>query len=321
MKVDLRRIVRPFITCVVGTILGSLLTLLPSLQSAPVRPVIAFIPRTSGTNFTEDMHRGADAAAASQGYKIYWNAPTRSDDVDRQIRIAEGAVDRGAKAVILGPTNPGGVTTLIDDFDRRKVPVVIVQTESPVPTSRYVTSVTPDQAEFGRIGALRIAKILAGRGQVAIVGLNRGTPETLVRARIFTQAIAPYPGIEVVAQSPGSVQTLEAEQSTREIMNSFPDLKAIFAVSADATQGALLALQDTNRAHSIALVGCDRDLFLVQSMLAGKIDSLVAADGYRIGFLAVQAALEGARGQRLPAPQHVGAELLTKNHIVFIDNH
>ena len=311
------RAARPLTAIVLGAIVGCSLTLYPALRKAPTAPVIAFVPRTSGTNFTEDMHRGAEAAAKTAGYQIYWNAPTREDDLDRQIAIAEKAVQRGAKALILGPTNIWGVTTMVNSLVAKKFPVIFVQTVPAEPTGPYLTSVTPDQVQFGVLAAERIAQATGGTGQVAIVGIDRGTPETLSRAHGFTQAIAADPGIEIVAQSPGAVQTLEAEQSTRELVHSFPRLRAIFAVSANATQGAMVALEDVDPRHAVALVGSDRDLFLADNLHDRKLDSLVAANGYRIGYLAVQAALVGLGGHPLPPPQHVGAELLTQANQEF----
>jgi len=114
---------------------------------------------------------------------------------------------------------------------------------------------------------------------------------------------------------------MEAEQSTRELVSAYPRLKAIFAVSADATQGAMLALQDADTHHAIALIGSDRDLFLAANLQEGKLDSLVTSDGYRIGFLAVQAALIGVRGGPLPPPEQVGVKLLTRRNLVLNDNH
>lgn len=308
--------VRPLCALLSGAVLGCLLTLFPSWRQPASPPVIAFIPRTSGTNLTEDMRRGAQAAARRAGYQIYWNAPTREDDQDRQIELAEAAVHKGAKALILGPSNPWGVTTMIGSLIGRRIPVVVVQTDAPIPTGPYLTSVTPDQAQFGKLAADRIAQLTGGHGQVAMVGLGRGTPETLLRAQSFMRAIAAYPGMEIVDQSPGSVQTPEAEQSTRELVNAFPHLNAIFALTADATQGAMLALEASDAQHSIALVGCDRDLFLAVNLQQGKLDSLVAADGYRIGYLAVEAALGGIQKHSLPAPEHVEAVLLTPKNVV-----
>lgn len=312
MELDVKRLLRPIMAGVLGAALGSFAVLVPAFRVAPSRPVIAFVARTSGTNFNEDMRRGAEAAAERAGYQIYWNAPTRADDVDRQIRIVDSAVSRGAKALIIAPTNPWGVTTLIDGLTQRKIPVVIVQTDSPVPTGPYVTSVSPDQMEFGRLAADRITAITGGHAQVAIIGLDRGEPETLARAQSLMRAIRTHPGIEVVAQSSGSIQTLEVEQSTREILKSFPDLKVLFAVNADAARAALLVLQDLKPDPKLSLVACDRDWFLSDDLRDGKLDSLASADGYRIGYQAVLAALDGTRGHPLPPPAHVGVALFTR---------
>lgn len=260
----------------------------------------------------EDMRRGAEAAASAAGYRIYWNGPTREDDLDRQIRIAENAVQHGAQAVILGPTNIWGVTTMVNGFTRRHLPVVFVQTGPAEPTGPYLTSITPNQEEFGKIAAARAALVMHGSGEAAIVGIDRGTPETLSRADSFLRAIAAWPGIRVVAETPGAVQIMEAEQSTRELVSSYPQLRAIFAASADATQGAMLALQDTDAQRKISLIGSDRDLFLAVSLQEGKLDSLVTADGYKMGYLAAQAALAGIRGQPLPPPSQVSVQLLTR---------
>jgi ribose transport system substrate-binding protein len=321
MHLDPMRFLRAGIAGVVGAVLGCLAVILPATRKEPSPPVIAFIPRTTGTNLTEDMHRGALAAAQSAGYRIYWNAPTREDDVERQIRIAEGAVHRGVKALILGPASPRGVTTLLDQLQSRKIPVVIVQTKSPIPTGLNLTSITPNQSLYGRIAADRVSHITGGTGEVAVIGLDRGTPETLERADSFIHAIASYPGIQVVAQSPGSVQTLEADQSTRELIRAYPRLRVIFAVSADATQGAMLALQNMNPKRAIALIGCDRDLFLVDSLIHGRMDSLIATDPYKIGYLAVRSALPGAEHHPLPPPQQVPPALITRESLVMIDNH
>ncbi len=315
MKFDFLSMIRPAIAILLGGSSGGALAYLHFYQPAPSSPVIAFIPRTTGANYDEDMRRGAQMAAQSLGYRLYWNGASREDDLDREIQLAEAAVHHGAKALILGPTNPGGVTTMIDELIAKKFPVVVVQTEAPVPTGPFLTSVTPNQEEFGRIAAERIKRVISGKGQVAIVGLDLGTPETLVRARSFIHAVGTASGIEVVAQLPGSAQTLEAEERTREIINAFPHLRAIFAVNADAAQGAMSALQELDPKHSIALVGCDRDWFLDQSLRHGKLDSLITANPTRIGELALRAAVAGAEGNPLPSPQKVGAFLITREDV------
>ena len=50
---------------------------------------IAVIPRTTGVMLWEAEHVGAMAAAKKYGFEIYWNAPTREDDVEGQIALLD----------------------------------------------------------------------------------------------------------------------------------------------------------------------------------------------------------------------------------------
>jgi ribose transport system substrate-binding protein len=308
-------ILRSMLVGIAGIMIGSCGMLLSYFQPKPTIPVIAFVPRTTGTAFTEDMRRGAEQAAKSAGYQIYWNAPTRADDVERQIRIAENAVDKGATALVLAPTNPWGVTTLLQRLSKRHLPIVIVQTESPVPVGPLVSSVALDQREIGRIAAERIAQITGGHGKVAIVGLNHGEPETLERAQSFLHSIESYPDLKVVAQTSGSNQALEIEQGLRDILLTYPNIKVVFAVSADAAQAALLALHDQSLAQKIKVVACDRDLFLSDNLEDGTLDSVVTVSGTQLGYAAVMAVLAGTRGRKLPPPEHLTAVLFTRQDL------
>src|ERR1700686_3409668 len=75
-----------------GIALACVVTLLGA-ACRPQHPMkIAFIPRTSGIPLWERAHGAAAAAADRIGASIYWNAPTREDDVEGQITLVEGVV-------------------------------------------------------------------------------------------------------------------------------------------------------------------------------------------------------------------------------------
>ena len=64
---------------------------------------IAVIPRACGTPLWEPEHAGAAHVARRKGMKVYWNAPTREDDVAGQIALLEKVVDRGYAGIIITP--------------------------------------------------------------------------------------------------------------------------------------------------------------------------------------------------------------------------
>ena len=300
----------------VGAISGFALGVFPEIAPRSRPPQITFIPRTSGTTLSENMHAGADQAAKESGFRLYWNAPTREDDVDRQISLMLSALANNTRGLILGPTNGPAVTTTLNEFVARHIPVVVVQTDSPVPAGRYVTSVTPDQDAVAKLAAARILEVLgSGGGQVAILGLDGTAPETLQRGRYFLQYVRTHPEAQIVAQQRGTSLVQEAEQNAREVLDGFPQLKALFAVSATATAGAVQAVRQRGLGRSVTLVGCDDDLFSTVNERDGSLDSIVISDNYRVGSEAAKALLDAIGGHNLPKPWHVEPRLLTRKDL------
>jgi ribose transport system substrate-binding protein len=300
---------------VLGALTGLALGAFPTLHPRPQLPEITFIQRTSGTLPTEAMHRGANRAAREAGFRLYWNAPTREDDVDRQLLLMSNALHNDMKGLILGPTNGLALTTKINEFVARRIPIVVVQTETPIPAGPYVTSVAPDQSEVSRLAAERIFSAVGTGGEVAIVGLDRTAPETLQRSRNFVTYTSSHPAVKIVAQQRGTSLVPEAEQNAGEVLDRFPRLRALFAVSATATEGAILAIQRRGLGHMVVLVGCDDYLFLLSDLRAGRVDSVVVSDSDQMGYLAAEALLGAIHGRALPKPQYIGARLLTRDNL------
>lgn len=300
---------------VLGAISGLVLAVFPTFQPRPRIPEITFIPRTSGTLPTEDMHRGANRAAREAGFRLYWNAPTREDDVDRQIRLMSKALHDGTKGLILGPTNGSALISKINEFLTRQIPVVVVQTDTPIPANPFITSIAPNQSEMTRLAAERILGVLDARGDVAIVGLDRTAPETLERAHDFLKYFNGQTAVKIVAEQHGTSFLPEAEQNAGEVLERFPHLRALFAVSATATEGAILAIQRRGLGRTVKLVGCDDYLSLRNDLRAGKVDSVVIPDNEQLGYLAAKSLLDAIHGHALPEPQHLGVRLLTRDKL------
>lgn len=303
---------RSLLALIIGVVCGSALAVFPAVVPRPRAFEISFIPRTSGTTLSEGMHRGADRAVLEGGSRLYWNAPTREDDVDRQIFLLSSALGNNTRGLILGPTNGPALITKINNFIAHRIPIVVVQTDAPVPDGPFITSVTPDQDEVGRLAATRILRVLRGGGQVAVLGLDRVAPETLQRSRSFRKYMMGHPEVQIVAEQRGTSLAAEAEQNAGDVLDAFPHLRGMFGVSATATDGAIRAIHQRGLQSAITLVGCDDDYFLINSLHEGSLDSLVITDNEEVGYLAAKSLLHAIGGGVLLAPQHVKPLLLTR---------
>lgn len=66
-------------------------------------PLSGYVPPTCGTVLWEPEHEGVARVARALGINVYWNAPTREDDVESQIDFIERAAARGYAGIIVTP--------------------------------------------------------------------------------------------------------------------------------------------------------------------------------------------------------------------------
>ena len=89
--------------CRLGILTTSLMCCLIASCRSTQPPVVAVVPETTAREVWESEHAGAERAAHALGWSIYWNGPSREDDVARQIQIVNSAIARHVTGLILSP--------------------------------------------------------------------------------------------------------------------------------------------------------------------------------------------------------------------------
>jgi ribose transport system substrate-binding protein len=277
-------------------------------------PTIAVIPRTTGMALWEPEHAGAQFTASRLGLRVYWNAPTREDDVQGQIALVERIIQRGYAGLVLSPDQNLALITVVQRALAHNIPTVIVGSGLPLEPGGRLSYVLNDDREMGTMAAARMGEILQGKGTVAIIGINpaiAGIPE---RVEGFDRTLASrFPELRVIERRSGSFNVPNEQQITEEVMNSHPDLNAIFAVSADATRGAYSALVELHRTRTVKLIGCDQDLLM--PLVTGEIDSVFAENTFEMGRKAVEIVANTRDGKAVPPITRLQPILVTKNNL------
>lgn len=293
----------------------ALALVLGAIQGCKSRPVtIAVIPRTTGLALWEPEHAGAEAAAAKSGMRIYWNAPTREDDVQGQIALVERIIDKGYAGLILAPDQTLALMSPVRRALGKGIPTVIVGSPLPLPPGGKLSYILNDDNAMGRMAAMRIGAVLHGRGSVAVLGIDPDVAGVLDRTRSFESALArQYPGIAIVEKRLGSFNVPYEQQIAEEMLAAHPHLGAILAVTSDATRGAYSALSELHRAGKVKLVGCDQDL--LTPLTTGEMDSMIAEDTYQMGRRAVELLAAERQGKPVPALIRIKPKLVTSGNL------
>lgn len=89
------------------------LVFLTGCRQSASKLTIAVIPRDTAGEIWVSEHGGAVDAAHESRLHIYWNGPSRDDDVEQQIALSERAVARHYYGLILSPNNSFALGNLI----------------------------------------------------------------------------------------------------------------------------------------------------------------------------------------------------------------
>jgi ribose transport system substrate-binding protein len=281
-------------------------------RTAPLQ--IALIPRTAGMGLWEPEHRGADAAATKIGAQIYWNAPTREDDVEGQIALIDQIINRGYQGLIIAPDQTLALITPVRRALARNIPTVIVSSPLPIPPGDELFYVLNDDEAAGRMAAQRVAQLLHGRGFVIVLGVNPDIAGIMIRARSFELYLTQnYPNIRI-AKRRGSFNALHEQQTVEEVLKLNPKVDAIVGLMWPSTRAALTAVRAMPDPDAVKVIGFDPDGAPLPFDIP-NLDSVVMQDTEAMGERAVELVAAELSGRDAPRSIKFQPTLVTRDNI------
>jgi ribose transport system substrate-binding protein len=273
---------------------------------------IAVIPRTSGTMLWEPEHGGARTAGAASGIQVYWNAPTREDDVAAQIALVENVSRKDYQGLVLAPDQTLALITPVRRAIARGLPTVIVSSPLPIHAEGKLSYILNDEEAGGRIAAQRVAVLLHGRGSVAVLGINPDISGIMVRSRSFERFLTQnYPNIHIVEKRTGSFNVPHEQQVVRRHLRDHPEVDVIVALMWASIRGAISTI-DSRPGDPVKVVGFDPDGLPFSSP---SLDSLIVQNTREMGSLAVRQIDAQLRGQSVSPVIKLEPTLVTRENL------
>ena len=278
---------------------------------------LGVIPKSTGGEFWETVEKGARAGAASLGVEIRWEGTVTETEIAEQNKIIENMINLGVDAIALAPLNRKAQKKLVSQAVAAGIPVVVFDSE--VDGDAHTSFVATDNRQGGAVGAAHLGKLLGGTGRVMLMRYVQGSGSTEARADGFTAA-ATAGGLDVVADPYPDTGTIEGSKTTAAntlegfVRDGRLDLDGIFACNLYSSLGVLSALDDLRKGGievGVRFVGFDTSRKLVQGVLTGTIDALVAQNPEKMGKLAVETACKVALGEPVDKVIDTGVALVT----------
>lgn len=268
------------------------------------RKVIGAALLTQSHVFYQDLVKAMQEEAAKHGYTLdvqyaEFSGAKQNDQMDTFIL-------QGVDAIVVAPTDSAGIAPVIAEARAKGIPVFTADIAAH--GADVVSHIASDNVQGGRLVAEYLAKLLGGKGKVAIID-HPEAASVQERVRGFEEVIAKYPDMQIVQRVQGGGQRDKALQAAQDLLPAHPDLNAIFGINDDSALGALAAVEAAGLENRIVIVGYDgtpeaRDA--IRRGTALKADTVQFPEN--IGRTTIQTIADHFAGKEVPkvVPVEVG---------------
>lgn len=272
---------------------------------------VAVFTKNQTNPFFETVRVGTNTAAKALGVKVIQYIPIKPDSIPEQLSQVEDAIIKKPSAVLFTPVDYKALVPAIDKMVNANIPV-IGMTDRPA-GGGILSFVGVDDHRLGLETSINLFKAMGGKGNVIALEGVKGTLTSADRMRGFNDAVKQFPGIKVLASQPANYQRLQALQVMENLMQTHPQVDAVFAANDAMATGVVEALAAANR--KALVVGINGSKEAVDLIKAGKMHASGSSDPFMQGCLGLITTIRALR--KMP----ISKELMVPVVIIDTNNY
>ncbi|MFD0339946.1 ABC transporter substrate-binding protein [Streptomyces sp. NPDC127117] len=223
--------------------------------------------------------------------------------LSKQISDIQDMLSQGARFLIVAPLNSDGLEPAFKAAAAKKVPVLTIDRKvNSTACKDYVAFLGSDFVEQGKRAADAMIKATGGKGKVAVLLGASGNNVTTDRTKGFVDQVkAQAPGLRIVAQQTGEFARDKGQQVMEQLIQSKPDITAVYAENDEMGLGAVTALKAAGRkpGKDVKIVSVDGTRNAVQALVDGEYNAVIESNP-RFGPLAFATAQKFYGGEEIP---------------------
>ncbi len=278
------------------------------------KKTIAVIPKATSHIFWLSVQAGAMAAGKEFDVEVLWNGPTQETQYSRQIQIVDSMIARHVDGIAVAAAERKALVGSVDRAVQAGIPVTVF--DSGLDSDNYMTFLATNNFEAGQMAARALAKLIQGRGKVAIVMHAPGSASTMDRESGFQDVIGKeFPQIKIVATQYGMSDRARAMAAAENILAAHPDLGGLFASTEPSSSGASLALKSRGLSGKVKFVAFDASDSMIEDLKGGTIDATVVQDPFKMGFEAVKTIVDKLNGKTPPHHIDLHGRVITRDDL------
>src|SRR6266513_515875 len=277
----------------------------------------AFIPLISKGfqhQFWQAVKQGAEKAAVQYNVRIDFQGPENESQVDKQLEMLQTVLNQKPQALCFAALDSKAAIPLLQKFKDANIPVIGF--DSGVDSDITLATAATDNIAAAGAAADKMAGLIGGAGEVAIVAHDQTSRTGIDRVKGFTDQIKnKYPNIKIVATQYGGGDQLKSTDLTKAILQANPNLKGIFGANEGSAIGVLNGVKESGKTGKVVVIGYDSGQQQMDAIRSGAEAGAITQDPIGIGFKSVEAAWKVLNKQSVPKNIDTGFHWYDKTNI------
>ncbi|OOF46847.1 ribose ABC transporter substrate-binding protein RbsB [Rodentibacter trehalosifermentans] len=288
------------------TALTSAVLLGLSLSGAAfAQDTIALAVSTLDNPFFVTLKDGAQQKADELGYQLV--VLDSQNDPAKELANVEDLTVRGAKVLLINPTDSEAVGNAVAIANRNNIPVITL--DRGAAKGNVVSHIASDNIAGGKMAGDFIAQKLGNGAKVIQLEGIAGTSAARERGEGFKQAIETHK-FNVLVSQPADFDRTKGLNVTENLLASKAEVQAIFAQNDEMALGALRAVNAANK--KVLIVGFDGTDDGIKAVKSGKLAATIAQQPNLIGSLGVMTADKILKGEKVEAKIPVDLKVISE---------
>lgn len=235
-------------------------------------------------------------------------------DINKQISDIEDVLQQDVDAIFVAPVDSEGIETAYLSCEKAGVPVINIDVPIADDLAEHCAfQVTTDNVMAGRVLGEGMVEETGGEAKVALIdwSINKAVTD---RTQGFEEAIADYPGIEIVARQDASASVESAIPVMETMLQAHPEITAVFGINDPTCEGALSAIEAAN-AKGIGIYSIDGSPDGLQLVKEGKFVGTSVQFPRKMGNVAAETAYKFLNGEEVEKVTQVESVFATKDNV------
>jgi len=254
-----------------------------SVEAANNPPKIGLVQIDLSNPFHLGEVDGAKEAVRPAGSELI--VASGEGDANKQIQAVENLINQGVDAISVNFIDAGAFGPTMAKAKAAGIPIICLHSKP----EGCAATLGFDERYTGKIVGEYSAELLKAKygdvkGKVANLQGLLGQGLNTDRSGGFTDVMAKYPGVQVVAQEPTSWDPTKAVSVTENWMTAYPDLDLIYGNSDSLTVPASTVVERAGKKDQIMLVSVDGTKPGLEAVRDGVMKSTVLLAPQYSGF-------------------------------------